>query len=273
MSGSLVCVGTGMTLGAHISPVSRANIENADIVFSLMSNALVAEWIASMNKEVRTLHPYYKEGENRNKSYNNMVEAILNEVRQGKKVVAAFYGHPGIFACVAHRAIDKAKTEEFDAHMEAGISAEDCLYADLGIDPGKTGCAHFEASQFMFYQRKIDSAAYLVLWQLGIAGDVSLSKFSTGRRQIKVLIELLSETYPLEHQIILYQAPVLAIDTMRAEKIKLAELADKTISMHTTLVIPPCSKMIPNEEIHKKLRAIEEKKVIKQNRPDLTLVK
>ena len=64
--------------------------------------------------------------------------------------------------------------------MEPGISAEDCLYADLGIDPGSVGCQHYEASQFMFYRRRIDPSAYLVLWQVGIAGDRSLRRFATG---------------------------------------------------------------------------------------------
>ncbi len=54
--------------------------------------------------------------------------------------------------------------------MEPGISAEDCLYADLGLDPGTYGCQHYEASNLMFYQRTIDTAAYLILWQPGVAG-------------------------------------------------------------------------------------------------------
>ncbi len=33
--GSLVCVGTGMTLGSHISPLARSYIEQADVVFVL----------------------------------------------------------------------------------------------------------------------------------------------------------------------------------------------------------------------------------------------
>ena len=130
MSGSLVCVGTGMTLGAHISPICRSHIEQADVVFSLMSSGLVERWVEEMATDVRSLQPYYQEGKNRNITYNQMVEAILVETRLGKKVVAAFYGHPGVFACVAHRAIKKAHQEELPAHMEPGISAEACLLAD-----------------------------------------------------------------------------------------------------------------------------------------------
>ena len=83
MSGSLVCVGTGMTLGAHISPISKSHIEQADVVFSLMANGFAERWLEEMNNDVRSLQRYYEEGKNRNITYNEMVEAILEEVRMG----------------------------------------------------------------------------------------------------------------------------------------------------------------------------------------------
>lgn len=45
MSGSLVCIGTGMTLDAHVSPISQSHIEQADIVFTLMANAFAQKWL------------------------------------------------------------------------------------------------------------------------------------------------------------------------------------------------------------------------------------
>ena len=92
-----------------------------------------------------------------------MVAAIMEQVRAGKKVVSAFYGHTGVFAWAPHKVIAEAKAEGYYTHMEPGISAEDCLYAHLGIDPGAVGCQNFEASQFMFYVRNVDHSAYLIL--------------------------------------------------------------------------------------------------------------
>ncbi len=45
MSGSLVCLDTGMTLDAHISPISQNHIEQADIVFTLMANGFAQKWL------------------------------------------------------------------------------------------------------------------------------------------------------------------------------------------------------------------------------------
>ena len=65
--------------------------------------------------------------------------------------------------------------------------------SDLGIDPGKTGCQHYEASQLMFYQRRIDPSAVLVLWQAGIAGDRSFRRFSTEPAYRQLLVDLLAD--------------------------------------------------------------------------------
>ena len=153
--------------------------------------------------------------------------------------------------------IELVEAEGFDAVMVPGISAEDCLIADLGIDPGKFGCQQFEASQFMFYKRRFDPSCYLVLWQIGLAGDKSMAKFATGAAHRQVLIELLAEQYPLDHEVILYEAAVLPIDTVRKQTLTLSELADAEIFMHTTLVIPPSQKMQPNHEVLERLKQIE----------------
>jgi uncharacterized protein YabN with tetrapyrrole methylase and pyrophosphatase domain len=237
-----------------------------------MSTGITERWIEEMHDDVRSLQYCYKEGKNRNITYNEMVEAILAEVRLGQKVVCAFYGHPGVFACVGHRAIKQAAKESYPAHMEAGISAEDCLYADLNIDPGKTGCINFETSQFMFYKRNIDPTALLVLWQVGLAGDQSLTKFSTGKAYRQVLVNLLLETYPIDHQVILYQAKVLPIDTMRAERIALVDLVDAEIFMHTTLVILPSKKLQANQQILDQLAKLDKQERQSKHRSKFKLV-
>ena len=237
--GSLACVGTGMMLGAHMGPRARATIEQADVVFAALSDPLVELWVQQMHPDVRSLQPFYSEGKSRHETYRQMVEAMLAEVRAGRRVCGAFYGHPGVFALVPHRAIAQARAEGYEAHMEPGVSAEDCLYADLGIDPGMFGCQHYEASQFMFYRRQIDPSAYLVLWQVGVAGDRSIRRFSTGRGHRQLLVERLLEDYPADHPITLYEAATLPIATPRMEEMPLSGLVDANLRLQSTLVIPP----------------------------------
>lgn len=255
--GSLVCVGTGMMLGAHIGPRARSHIEHADVVFVAVSDPLVELWVQGMNKDVRSLQPFYEEGKPRTETYRQMVAAMMDEVRAGRRVCGAFYGHPGVFALVPHRAIAQARQEGYEAVMEAGVSAEDCLYADLGIDPGTFGCQHYEASQFMFYKRKIDPSAYLILWQIGVAGDRTLARFSTGSGFRGVLVDLLEEEgYPASHEVIAYEAATLAISKPRMERMPLSLLPSAELQLSTTLVIPPAFELERNQQVLERLTTL-----------------
>ena len=255
--GSLSCVGVGMMLGAHIGPRARATIEQSDVVFGAVSDPLVELWLQQMHADVRSLQPYYAEGKSRHDTYREMIAAMLAEVRTGRQVCGAFYGHPGVFARVPHKAIAQARAEGFEAHMEPGVSAEDCLYADLGIDPGEVGCQHFEASQFMFYRRRIDPSAYLVLWQVGVAGDRSVRRFNTGRAYRRLLLERLAEDYPADHVAILYEAATLPIVAPRMERMPMWQLVDSDLQMHTTLVIPPALALQRDHTMLEKIRRLD----------------
>ncbi|WP_146907070.1 SAM-dependent methyltransferase [Arenimonas daejeonensis] len=255
--GSLACVGLGMTLGAHISPRSRSHIEQADVVFAAVSDPLVELWLQQMHADVRSLQPYYGEGKSRQDTYREMVEAMLAEVRAGKTVCGAFYGHPGVFALAPHRAIEKARAEGFEARMEPGISAEDCLYADLGIDPGTVGCQHYEASQLMFYRRRIDPSAYLVLWQAGIAGDRSFRRFATPAAYRQLLVDLLAADYPLDHPCTIYEAATLPINAPRVEAVALGDLARAELRLQSTLVLPPARPLEQNPAMLARLAELD----------------
>jgi uncharacterized protein YabN with tetrapyrrole methylase and pyrophosphatase domain len=255
--GSLVCVGTGMTLGSHMSPLARSHIEQADVVFVAVSDGIVEQWIAGMNKDVRSLQPCYREGKSRMQTYREMVEAMLTEVRAGRRVVAAFYGHPGVFAWSPHKAIKVARSEGFAAHMEPGISAEDCLYADLGIDPGERGCQHYEASQLLYYKRRIDPTAYLVLWQVGAVGDQAQARSSTDTAYRQVLVDLLAEDYPLGHRVLIYRAATLPVHAPRVERTTLRKLATARVEVPDTIVIPPARKLAPNTKILRRLAKLD----------------
>ncbi|QSX79916.1 hypothetical protein I8J32_002215 [Lysobacter solisilvae] len=259
--GSLACVGLGMMLGAHIGPRARNYIEQADVVFAAVSDALVELWLQDMHGDVRSLQPFYAEGKSRHDTYREMVEAMMVEVRAGRRVCGAFYGHPGVFAQVPHHAVGQARSEGFLAHMEPGVSAEDCLYADLGIDPGRVGCAHFEASQFMFYQRRIDPSAYLVLWQIGLAGDRSLRRYSTDAQHRALLVDLLAQDYPRDHEVIIYEAATLPITSPRMERLPLSGLVEATLHLQSTLVIPPAMAMQPNQAMLDRIARLDAHRV------------
>lgn len=255
--GSLACVGIGMMLGAHIGARARATIEQADVVFMAVSDPLVELWLQGMHHDVRSLQHCYGDGRTRLQAYARMEALLLAEVRAGHRVCAAFYGHPGVFAVAPHRAIAQARAEGHAAHMEPGISAEDCLYADLGLDPGTSGCQHFEAGQFLRFRRQVDRGALLVLWQVGMA------VFGPEGRQLsmeawqRLLLQRLLEHYPPDHHVTLYEAATLATARPRIEGMRLCDLIAAALLPQTTLVLPPLLALQPDDAMLALIAAAE----------------
>ncbi len=256
--GSIACVGLGMTLGSHLTPLARSHIEQADVVFAALSDGIVALWLERLHPDVRSLQPYYGKGDkSRAVTYREWVEVMMTEVRDGKKVCAVFYGHPGIFAWSPHEVIRVAREEGYPAVMEPGISAEDCLYADLGIDPGRHGCQHYEASQLLYCKVPLNTHAYLVLWQVGLVGDRTMKLFATSPGHRLLLVDVLAESYPRDHEIIIYRGATLPIERPRIRRIPLRLLTSTQISAEETVVIPPHGEPAPNDAMLERLDALD----------------
>ena len=255
--GSIACVGMGITLGSHLTPIARSHIETADVVFAALSDHVVQMWLERLNPDVRSLQPYYRPGKSRMKTYREWVAVMMDEVRLGKRVCAVFYGHPGIFAWSPHKVIEVARAEGFEAHMEAGISAEDCLYADLGIDPGRAGCQHLEASQVLFFERHLDTFGHVILWQLGVVGDRSLGRFRTPDAYRELLTERLCEDYPADHEVIVYRAPTLPVHGPHIQRLALRDFPAAEFTGQETLVLPPVRAVVPNARMRARLDALD----------------
>ena len=237
-SGSLTVVGTGIRLGTHLTREARLLLETADVVLSLVAEPVMESVLERLNPNTRSLHGLYELGARRSEAYEAMAEEILRHVREGKNVVVAFYGHPGVFVAPSHAAIRMARAEGYAASMLPGISAEDCLFADLGVDPARFGCQSYDATDFLVHRRRIDPTAAVVLWQIGTVGSVIASATAqpTG---LPVLIEVLLEYYPPEHEVTVYEAsPYPGFDPL-VRTVGLGELSAEHVTALSTLYVPP----------------------------------
>lgn len=159
-------------------------------------------------------------------------------MRRGVAVCAAFYGHPGVFVWPSHEAIARARQEGYPARMLPAISAEDCLFADLGLDPARFGCQSFEATDFVVSGRLFDPTALLVLWQVGGIGKTD-SDFSAPEQALPGLVERLARHYPADHELILYCAASLPVCEPVITRVPMESLPATAFDPMATLVVPP----------------------------------
>jgi len=109
----------------------------------------------------------------------------------------------------------------------------------------------------MFYERRIDPSAYLVLWQVGIAGDRSFRRFSTAPAYRQLLVDLLAEHYPLDHPCTIYEAATLAIHDPRRDVIALRDLPATALGLQSTLVLPPAAPLQPNTAMLARIQSLD----------------
>ncbi len=234
--GSLTVIGTGIRAITQLTTEAMAAIASAEVLVHVIGEPVQEEALRSINPAAASLTHYYADGLERSATYEAMVQHILGAVMAGKRTVAAFYGHPGVFTYPSHEAVRRARAAGLPARMLAGVSAEDCLWADLGIDPGD-GCQAYEATDFLYFDRQVDPRAHLLLWQAGAIGNVYGSAgYDPGL--FPALVAKLVRTYGPGHVATLYEAPFTAGAPFRAEGVPLAGLAGWRFTLATTLYVP-----------------------------------
>lgn len=237
-SGSLTVVGTGIQTG-QLTFAARNAIEEADKVLYFVTGPSAKSDLQSLNPTAESLSRYYEDGKERFVTYIEMVDRIVDEAKRGLHVCAAFYGHPGVFVIPSHEAIRRAREAGIPAKMLPGISAEDCLFADLGIDPALPGCQSFEATDFLIHRRQFDVTASLILWQIGAIGVQTCEIRDYAPRNLDVLAEYLSGFYGPDHRAVIYEASLYPDFECKAQVTALSALAKARVSRMSTLYVAP----------------------------------
>lgn len=239
--GSVVIAGTGIQLIGHMTQEARLSIQRADKVLHVVTDYPSQAYLCRLNPNSESLNYLYEDGKPRDETYRQMAEAILNEVRSGLNVCAVFYGHPGVFVRPSHEVIRVARREGYKATMMPGISAEDCLFADLGIDPGNSGCQSFEATDFLVHRRKFDPTSSLVLWQIGVIGVSDTRSVLDPSYGLGVLAEVLKANYGGDHEVVIYEASSFPFPLSKPliERTTLDKLDKTKVVPLSTLFVPP----------------------------------
>ncbi|MDJ0352301.1 SAM-dependent methyltransferase [Pseudarthrobacter sp. PH31-O2] len=254
--GSLHVVGSGILPITDLSYGAQAQIMKADMVLYCVADPATELRIHELNPRSTSLYGLYGNGVPRIETYRAMVDAILEQVRRGRRTCAVFYGHPGVFAWSTHEAIRRARSEGYRAEMGSAVSAQDSLFADLGLDPSTFGLMTLDATDFLIRNRTLDTSMHVLLWQAECAGDDGFNFSGYRRHNFPVLIDRIGEFYPKDHPVIIYDAstfghlpPVIQLNHL--DTIKASDL-----SGISTLYLPPATTPETDRQMLEKLGLI-----------------
>jgi uncharacterized protein YabN with tetrapyrrole methylase and pyrophosphatase domain len=222
-----------------------------------VNSSLAEYWICSLNGNTESLGRLYAVGKNRQETYCEMAEKIVEAVREGQEVCAVSYGHPGIYADPFRESVQRARAEGFPATMLPGISAEDCLFADVSIDLAKSGCRSYEATDFLIHRRGIDPTSSLILWQIGVIAMLGIKEQSSvwNEEGLAILLDTLLEVYRPDHEVVLYEASRFAVCDSIIERVALANVSRARVTTTSTLYIPPMIEARVDEAMLRRLGA------------------
>ena len=238
---SLTVVGTGIKFLSQMTLEARTYIEKSEKVLFLVNDPALKQWIMKTNTNSESLDDIYFGHEKRLDSYSAITNYILEQLTHSVNLCVVLYGHPSVFSKPALDAVIMAKTLGYEAKILPGISAEDCLFADLLIDPGTSGCQSYEATDFLLYKRQFDPNSHLILWQPDVIGAQDHRKVSD-KLGITLLCERLYNFYPQNHEIIVYEAAQYPGFQPKIIKVPLRELTTVELSSICTLYVKPAAK-------------------------------
>jgi uncharacterized protein YabN with tetrapyrrole methylase and pyrophosphatase domain len=238
--GSLVVVGAGIRLGLHLTVETRGRIELADDVLYLLSEPAPTSWIHALNPAARSMIDIYQPGRDQREVYEELVETALGGVRRGRDVCMVTYGNPAVFDDSCHEAVRRAREEGYRAEMLPAISAIDCLFVDLDIDPGRGGLQLFEATEYLNSERTPETGVPLVLWQISVIG-ASRTTDTVDREGLRRLAARLSDLYGEDHEVIVYEATPFPVGRSTIEHVRVVDLPDAPIPGLSSLYVPPAA--------------------------------
>jgi uncharacterized protein YabN with tetrapyrrole methylase and pyrophosphatase domain len=249
-------IGTGIKSISHLTKESIAAVATADIVFYLVNEPILKEWVLENNKKCVSLDPFYDISEKRETSYKAIIKQVKKACVENNNVALLLYGHPLVCCSVGENLSHlPGELDGLEVVVYPSISAEDCLYADLSIDPLNKGCLSLEATDYLLLDKCVDTSCHLILWQVGMVGNFNLpdAKGLCGTIPVKLLAEKLLKIYPNETECFIYEASLYPGLRPTVRKIALFSITEIMLFPISTLYVPPQKTLKINMDIARKI--------------------
>jgi len=235
----IVLVGTGIKSISHITKETEQCIKKADKVLYLVNEPILKEWIELIANDSISLENVYFSENDRRVVYRKISNFIINSLDSYNHVCVVFYGHPTVFVESGLSALNEVEKKGIESLILPAISAEDCLFADMKIDPSDGGCFSIDATEFLVKEKKIDTTSHLILWQIGM---ICRSGLPTNRVNKEGMVKLQHKLYSIysdDVDVFIYEAALYPGLRPSIIKSSIEKMHLEKITTISTLYIPP----------------------------------
>lgn len=240
----LAIIGSGIKTISHLTHEAKTYLSNSDKVLYLINEPVMQGWIECNTKNSESLDKIYFSFDKRLDAYSAIEKKLLNELSNFNSISLVIYGHPTVFASVGLNLLRSLNDSPWNIKhvVIPGISSLDCLFCDLRIDPGEFGVITVEATEMLLYQKAIDSGYHVILYQVGMLGNIGKPTYEVCKVKLIYLVEYLLNFYKKDQKIILYEAAIYPGMRPLILESTIEKLPFQNFSPITTLYIPPRNK-------------------------------
>jgi uncharacterized protein YabN with tetrapyrrole methylase and pyrophosphatase domain len=182
--------------------VEAALCRSNEVLFVERSDALES-YLATISTKLTDLATAaYQEGADRLEAYDTMAAMVIDAALDHPPVTFALYGHPLIFAYPPFQILQIAPLLNLRVKILPGISALDCLFVDLKLDPAQQGLQIYEATDLLLRRRPLQPDVPCLLWQIGVVETRLYTEGVSRPQRFERIKRYLLEHYPPDHEVV-----------------------------------------------------------------------
>ena len=242
---------------------AQQSLDRSEVAYVVDAQKIVKDHIRDeYDVHVVDLTTEYTEKEDRRTTYELMARKVLDDAgTRDNPVALALYGHPMVFVSPSRMVAERARERGLDVEIKPGISAIDCVYADIEFDPARNGVHMFEATDLLLREWELNPDVPVMLWQIGAVETIRHTTGDSDPQRFERFKRYLRQFYPDDHTIQLLQTATYPIAESQRVEIPLAELETIASTIDAgahILYIPPVrDRPIQNRELLDQVRSKE----------------
>jgi hypothetical protein len=234
-------VGLGVLNIDQITYETERAIRASNEVLYVDSGVATRAFLQKLCPKVTSLYEEsYSESACRLGSYDHMAVAVVDAALDHPPVTFAMMGHPIVGAEAPFLIHEMAHLLGLDVVTLPGISAMDCMFAELMIDPCMDGLQMYEATDLLLRRHPLLPEVPALIWQIGVVE----TRLHTLRRskpaRFERFLAYAMQFYAPDHQVIASFASQHPLMRSQNLQFPIAEIGHYAEQLHAgfTLYIP-----------------------------------
>lgn len=234
-------VGLGVLSVDHVTRETEDAIRNSNEVLYVDTGVATGEFLETLCPKVTAIFDSsYSDSEHRLNAYQLMAARVVDAALQHAPVTFAMQGHPTVGVYAPFLINDMAGVLGLSVRTLPGISALDCMFAELMIDPCVMGMQMYEATDLLLRCRPLQPDVHAMIWQVGCVETRLYSMRVSRPLRFERLQAHLLQFYPADHEVTLFFATPHPLMRSTCHRFPLGALCEHAHVIHAgfTLLLP-----------------------------------